>query len=60
MKWLLQNARQRATFAMKNPRHTLGAMSRELTLASEKLLAQITGALRWKRFGIPRRADFIA
>jgi len=45
---------------MKNPRHTLGAMLRELTLADDKLLAKITGALRWKRFGIPRRADFIA
>ena len=44
MKWLLQNARQRATFAMKNPRYALGAMLRELTLADEKFLAKITGA----------------
>lgn len=44
MKWLLQNAKQRAAFALKNPRYALGAMLRELSLADEKFLAQITGA----------------
>lgn len=44
MKWLLQNAKQRAAFALKNPRYALGAMLRELMLEDEKFLAQITGA----------------
>jgi hypothetical protein len=44
MKWLMQNAKQRAAFAMKNPRYALGAMLRELTLSDEKFLARITGA----------------
>ena len=30
MKWLIQNAKQRAAFAVKNPRYALGAMLREL------------------------------
>jgi len=42
MKWLLQNVRRRAGFAIKNPRYALGAMFRELTLADEKFLARIT------------------
>ena len=44
MKWLLQNAKQRARFALKNPRYALGAMLRELTLADEKFLSKITGS----------------
>ena len=44
MKWLLQNTKQRAAFALKNPRFALGAMLRELTLADERFLGKITGA----------------
>ena len=44
MNWLLQNAKQRAAFALTNPRYALGAMLRELTLADEKFLAKITWA----------------
>jgi predicted O-methyltransferase YrrM len=43
MKWLLQNVRRRAAFALKNPRYAASAMVRELTLADEKFIAQITG-----------------
>jgi predicted O-methyltransferase YrrM len=42
MKWLLQNVRQRAGFALKHPGYAFGAMLRELTLADEKFLARIT------------------
>lgn len=42
MKWLLQNVRQRATFALKNPRYALTSMYRELTLADERFLGNIT------------------
>lgn len=44
MKWLLQNIRQRAAFAVKNPRYVVTAMIRELTLADERFLARITAA----------------
>ncbi len=44
MKWLLQNVRRRAGFAIKNPRYTLGAIFRDLTLADEKFLARITAS----------------
>ena len=44
MKWLLQNVRSRAGFAVKNPRYALGALLRELTHADEQFLAGITGA----------------
>jgi predicted O-methyltransferase YrrM len=43
MRWLLQNVRQRATFALKNPRYAAGSILRELTLADEKFIAHITG-----------------
>src|SRR5712671_1157998 len=42
MKWLLQNLRRRAGFAIKNPRYALGAMIREVSLVDEKFLASIT------------------
>jgi predicted O-methyltransferase YrrM len=42
MRWLRQNIRQRVVFALKNPRYALTAMIRELTLADERFLAQIT------------------
>jgi hypothetical protein len=41
MKWLLQNVRRRAGFAIKNPRCGLNAMIGELTLTDEKFLAHI-------------------
>jgi hypothetical protein len=44
MKWLLQNARRRAGFALKNPRYALGVVFRELTLADERFLASITAS----------------
>lgn len=44
MKWLLQNVRQRAAFAIKNPRYALSSMYRELTLADERFLGHITAA----------------
>lgn len=44
MKWLLQDMRRRAAFAIKNPRYTLNAMVREFTLADERLLARLTGS----------------
>ncbi len=44
MRWLLQNMRQRAAVAVKNPRYALTAMIRELTFADERFLAQITAA----------------
>jgi predicted O-methyltransferase YrrM len=43
MKWLLQNVRRRTAFAFRNPRYAVGALVRELTLADEKFIAQITG-----------------
>jgi hypothetical protein len=44
MKWLLQDVRRRARFAIKNPRYALSAMIGELTLADEKFLARITAS----------------
>jgi predicted O-methyltransferase YrrM len=44
MKWLLQNVRRRAVFALKNPRYASTAIMRELTLADEKFVGYITGA----------------
>jgi hypothetical protein len=44
MKWLLQNVRRRAGFAIKNPRYALGAFYSELTHADEQFLASITRA----------------
>jgi predicted O-methyltransferase YrrM len=43
MRWLLQNVRQRVTFAFRNPRYAAGSILRELTLADEKFIARITG-----------------
>src|SRR5713101_311866 len=48
MKWLLQNVRRRAEFALKNPSYTLRAIARELTLADEKFIARITG-VSWRQ-----------
>ncbi len=44
MKWLLQNVRRRAKFAIRNPRYAFSAMVRELTFADERFLSLITGA----------------
>jgi hypothetical protein len=44
MKWLLQNARRRAGFAIKNPRYALGAFNSELAHADEQFLTSITRA----------------
>jgi len=44
MKWLLQNVRRRAGFAIKNPRYALKAVVRELTFADERFLARLTGS----------------
>jgi hypothetical protein len=44
MKWLLQNVRRRAGFAIKNPRYALNAMIGELTFSDEKFLARITAS----------------
>jgi predicted O-methyltransferase YrrM len=43
MKWLLQNIRRRAAFALKNPRYTTNAILRELIHADEKFLGHVTG-----------------
>jgi hypothetical protein len=43
MKWLLQNVRHRAAFALKNPRYTTHAILRELVQADEKFLGHVTG-----------------
>jgi hypothetical protein len=44
MKWLLQNVRRRAGFAIKNPRYALNVMVREFTFADERFLARLTGS----------------
>jgi len=38
MRWLIQNVRRRAGFAIKNPSYALRAMLRELTFADEKFI----------------------
>jgi len=43
MKWLLQNFRARAAFALRNPGYTLKSLGRELAMKDEKFLCQITG-----------------
>ena len=43
MKWLLQNVRRRAVFALKNPQYATSVIMRELTLADEKFIGLITG-----------------
>lgn len=44
MRWMLQNLRRRAGFAIKNPRYAIESMVRELTLVDEKFLARIAGS----------------
>jgi len=44
MRWLIQNVRRRAGFAIKNPRYALRAMLRELTFADEKFIGRITAS----------------
>jgi hypothetical protein len=44
MKWLLQNVRLRAGFAIKNPRYALNAIVREFTLADKRFLGRLTGS----------------
>ena len=44
MRWLLQNVRRRAKFAIKNPRYAINAIVREFTFADEKFLARLTGS----------------
>lgn len=43
MKWLLQNVRGRAKYALKNPRYAMTVAWNELTLADERFLCRITG-----------------
>jgi Methyltransferase domain len=43
VKWILQNLRQRANFALANPRYTIGALLRELSSADEKFIGHVTG-----------------
>ena len=43
MKWLLQNSRKRALFALKNPRYTFVSMMRELAASDERFIGQMTG-----------------
>ena len=44
MKWFLQNARNRLSFAVRNPGYALRSVLREVTLADERFLATATGA----------------
>jgi len=48
MRWLLQNVRQRATYALHHPRYVADSILRELTLADERFLAHITGIPTWR------------
>jgi predicted O-methyltransferase YrrM len=48
LKWLLQNVRRRAAFAIKNPRYATSAFLRELTFADEKFISRMTGVPHWK------------
>jgi predicted O-methyltransferase YrrM len=43
MKWLLQNVRRRAAFALRNPRYVANSILRELAQADEKFIGHITG-----------------
>ena len=43
MKWLLQNIRARASFALKNPRYALSTLYGELTFCDERFLARMCG-----------------
>ena len=43
MKWLLQNFRARAAFALRHPAYTLKSLGNELALRDERFLAKITG-----------------
>jgi predicted O-methyltransferase YrrM len=42
MKWLFQNVRRRAAFAIRNPHYAFHAMMRELASTDEKFLARIS------------------
>jgi hypothetical protein len=42
MRWLQENIRHRAAFALKNSRYALTVMIQEVTLADERFVAQIT------------------
>jgi hypothetical protein len=44
MKWLLENVRRRARFAIKNPGYAFKAMVGELTFSDEEFLAGITAS----------------
>ena len=44
MKWLLQNVRRRAWFAVKNPRYALNAINREFTSADERCAVRVSGS----------------
>ena len=57
MKWLLQNVRRRAKFAIKNPRYAFGAMVRELTFARREIPLGDHGHFRERGSRVSRRAD---
>jgi len=42
VKWLLQNSRKRALFALRNPRYAVGSLLRDLALSDEKFIGRIT------------------
>jgi len=44
VRWFFQNARNRLSFAVRNPGYVLRAVLREVTLADERFLAAATGA----------------
>ena len=43
MKWLFQNVRQRAAFALRNPTYAANSLINELTRFDEKFIARMTG-----------------
>ena len=43
MRWLFKNARGRLQYALENPRYALRSLYRELTLADERFVSQLTG-----------------
>jgi hypothetical protein len=43
MKWLLRNFSERRRFTLRNPRHALGSLYRELARTDERFLSTITG-----------------